>query len=82
MDLLTRIKLPMNKFWKKFQKLCVVLAFVVPTTGELGTYFHFIPEGTITNSIKATLGIMILLGILLPKLSVDSESKDKLKDNV
>lgn len=75
-EIFKRWNLPMSSFWKKFQRICIALAVVIPSTGELAEYMSFLPEGFIPVWFKSIIGIMILLGILIPKLTVDETKKD------
>lgn len=78
MKLIERWNKPMDKFWKKFQRICIILALVIPTTGELGEYLHFLPEGSISTTIKSIIGMLITLGIIIPKFTIANEQlKDK-----
>jgi len=76
-ELITRLKLPMSDFWKRFQRLCIIMAIVIPSTGELAELLNYIPEGYIPVWIKSIVGTLITLGILIPKFTV--ASKEELK---
>lgn len=83
-ELKERWKLPMDKFWKNVQRFCIAVAIVIPSTTELATYFHWLPEGAISDSIKTIGGIIITLGILIPKFTVANKEEldKKLNKNV
>ena len=69
-ELLLRLKLPMNNFWKTFQRWCAILFVIFPTANTLATALDFFPEGFIPTWVKGTIGGMLFMGFILPQLTV------------
>ncbi len=74
-EVVLRLKMPMNRAWKKIQRFCITIAIIVPTSAELGEYFGFFPEGAIPIWVKQVIGVIITLGILIPKFTVNNNDE-------